>query len=846
MYLHKMYYINVLNIQLPINIYYNKMNMSVTKRNGSIEEISFDKIKKRIQKLCIDFNVTGINHTNLSIKVIDQLYDNIPTSKIDELTAEHCAYSSAVHPAYSSLASIISISNFHKNTNPSILYVVTYLYKNTNIISDTYYNIVNKYHSTLDDMLDHSKDYLIDYFGFKTLERSYLLKHDGIIIERIQHMFLRVAIQIHGDNLDLIKETYNLMSTKQYIHATPTLFNSGTRYPQMSSCYLIGLQDDSLDGIFDTLKECAQISKWSGGIGLHIHNIRSKNSTISSTNGKTNGIIPMLKVFNDTAKFINQGGKRNGSIAVYMEPWHSDIEDFLELKKNHGDEESKARDLFYGLWVPNLFMERVEKNEQWSLFCPKLAPGLSDVYGDKFNELYVKYEQLGYANKQINARTLWLKILDSQMETGNPYILYKDQCNEKSNQKNLGTIKSSNLCTEIVEYSDQTQSAVCNLSSIVLPNYVENKKFDYNKLYNVTKIVTTNLNKIIDLNFYPNAKTKRSNFLHRPIGIGVQGLADVYILMDVAYHSEEALEINKLIFETIYYASLERSMELSKERTEYYTNCEYLDIINEEYIDPNDIIPNPDEKIITYKNQNNECMSFLQKELNNITHLGSYSSFIGSPASYGILQFDMWNIVPKSGFYDWGLLKQNIIQYGIRNSLLVAPMPTASTSQIFGYNECFEPITSNIYTRRTLAGEFILTNKYLMNDLIDLGLWNEELKNNIILNKGSIAHLTFIPEHIRNKYKVVWEIPMKHLIDMSADRGAYICQSQSLNLWMEDPTYSKLTSMHLYSFKKGLKTAIYYLRRKAKHSAQQFTIEPSKVINNNSEEEEHICESCSA
>jgi ribonucleotide reductase alpha subunit len=614
----------------------------------------------------------------------------------------------------------------------------------------------------------------------------------------------------------------------------------------MSSCYLIGLQDDSLDGIFDTLKECAQISKWSGGIGLHIHNIRSKNSTISSTNGKTNGIIPMLKVFNDTAKFINQGGKRNGSIAVYMEPWHSDIEDFLELKKNHGDEESKARDLFYGLWVPNLFMERVEKNEQWSLFCPKLAPGLSDVYGDKFNELYVKYEQLGYANKQINARTLWLKILDSQMETGNPYILYKDQCNEKSNQKNLGTIKSSNLCTEIVEYSDQTQSAVCNLSSIVLPNYVENKKFDYNKLYNVTKIVTTNLNKIIDLNFYPNAKTKRSNFLHRPIGIGVQGLADVYILMDVAYHSEEALEINKLIFETIYYASLERSMELSKERTEYYTNCEYLDIINEEYIDPNDIIPNPDEKIITYKNQNNECMSFLQKELNNITHLGSYSSFIGSPASYGILQFDMWNIVPKSGFYDWGLLKQNIIQYGIRNSLLVAPMPTASTSQIFGYNECFEPITSNIYTRRTLAGEFILTNKYLMNDLIDLGLWNEELKNNIILNKGSIAHLTFIPEHIRNKYKVVWEIPMKHLIDMSADRGAYICQSQSLNLWMEDPTYSKLTSMHLYSFKKGLKTAIYYLRRKAKHSAQQFTIEPSKVINNNSEEEEHICESCSA
>lgn len=819
--------------------------MQVTKRSGSTQEISFDKIKKRIQKLCTEFNVIGINHTNLSIKVIDQLYDKIPTSKIDELTAEHCAYSSAIHPAYSTLAGIISISNLHKNTQSSILDVIRYLYKNTNIISDTYYNIINKYHSKLDDMLVHSRDYLIDYFGFKTLERSYLLKYNDIIVERIQHMFLRVAIQIHGDNLELVKETYDLLSTKQYIHASPTLFNSGTKYPQLSSCYLIGLQDDSLDGIFDTLKECAQISKWSGGIGLHIHNIRSKNSIISSTNGKTTGIVPMLKVFNDTAKYINQGGKRNGSIAVYMEPWHADIEDFLELKKNHGDEESKARDLFYALWVPNLFMERVEKNEIWSLFCPKKAPGLSDVYGANFNELYVKYEHMGYANKQINARTLWLKILDSQMETGNPYILYKDQCNEKSNQKNLGTIKSSNLCTEIVEYSDHNQSAVCNLSSIVLPNYVENKKFDYNKLYKVTKIITSNLNKLIDINYYPNAKTKRSNLLHRPIGIGVQGLADVFILMDVAYHSEEALEINKLIFETIYYASLESSMEISKERSEYM-DSEYLDIIHEEYIDPTCVIPNPDEKIITYKNSNNVKMNFLLKELTNTTHLGAYSSFIGSPASMGILQFDMWNVVPKSGIYDWDSLKQKIIQYGIRNSLLVAPMPTASTSQIFGYNECFEPITSNIYTRRTLAGEFILTNKYLMNDLIQLGLWNEDLKNNIILNKGSIAHLTCIPEQVRNKYKVVWEIPMKHLIDMSADRGAYICQSQSLNLWMEDPTYNKLTSMHLYSFKKGLKTAIYYLRRKAKHTAQQFTIEPDKLANNNNSEEENICESCSA
>ena len=822
------------------------MNMQVTKRNGVVQEVSFDKIKKRIQNLCSDFNVTGINHTNLSIKVIDQLYDKIPTSKIDELTAEHCAYSSASHPSYSTLAGVISISNLHKTTTQSVVDVVTYLYQNTNIISEQYYNIITKYNSKFDDMLVHSRDYLIDYFGFKTLERAYLLKHNDKIIERIQHMFLRVAIQIHGDNLELIKETYDLMSTKQYIHASPTLFNSGTRFPQLSSCYLIGLQDDSLDGIFDTLKECAQISKWSGGIGLHIHNIRSKNSLISSTNGKTTGIVPMLRVFNDTAKYINQGGKRNGSIAIYMEPWHADIEDFLELKKNHGDEESKARDLFYALWVPNLFMERVEKNETWSLFCPKLAPGLSDVYGETFNDLYVKYEQLGYANKQINARTLWLKILDSQMETGNPYILYKDHCNEKSNQKNLGTIKSSNLCTEIVEYSDSTQSAVCNLSSIVLPNYVTDKQFDYEKLYKVTKIITTNLNKIIDVNFYPTSKTRRSNLLHRPIGIGVQGLADVFILMDIAYHSEQAIEINKLIFETIYYAALERSMEISKERYEYYNNAEYLDIITEDYIDQTEIIKNPNEKIITFNNPtNNESMTFLQKELTNITHIGSYSSFNGSPASLGILQFDMWKVTPTSNLYNWDLLKDRIKQYGLRNSLLVAPMPTASTSQIFGYNECFEPLTSNIYTRRTLAGEFILTNKYLMNDLLKLELWNEELKNNIILNKGSIAHLTCIPEHIRNKYKVVWEIPMKHLIDMSADRGAYICQSQSLNLWMEDPTYNKLTSMHLYSFKKGLKTAIYYLRRKAKHTAQQFTIEPNK-INNNNAEEDHICESCSA
>jgi ribonucleotide reductase alpha subunit len=634
-------------------------------------------------------------------------------------------------------------------------------------------------------------------------------------------MWMRVAVGIHGDNLEAVKETYDLMSQKYFTHATPTLFNAGTPRPQLSSCYLIAMEDDSLDGIYNTLKDCANISKWAGGIGLHIHNIRASNSLIRGTNGKSTGIVPMLRVFNDTARFINQGGKRNGSFAIYLEPWHPDIEDFLEMKKNHGDEEMRARDLFYALWTPDLFMERVKASAKWSYFCPDECPGLADAVGEAFKTLYEKYESDGKARKTVNARDLWFKVLDAQMETGTPYILFKDSANLKSNQKNLGTIKSSNLCCEVNQYSDENETAVCNLASIALPAFVDEatKTFNYDKLHEVTKVVTRNLNRVIDINFYPTPKTKRSNLLHRPIGIGVQGLADAFIMMDIAFHSDEAKEINKFIFETIYHAALERSNEIA----------------------------------INIKN-NSSCASDSSSFVSDLSlkyslsaeHRGAYMSFEGSPASKGILQFDMWNVEPSTR-YDWAALKNSIVEHGMRNSLLLAPMPTASTSQILGYNECFEPLTSNIYSRRTLAGEFVLANKYLMKELIDLGLWNEKIKNNIIANKGSIQQLTMLPEHIRNKYKIVWEIPMKHLIDMSADRGAYICQSQSLNLWLEDPNYNTLTSMHFYSWKQGLKTGIYYLRRKGKHQAQQFTLEPEKGETTEATEDEHdICEMCSA
>jgi ribonucleoside-diphosphate reductase alpha subunit len=840
--------------------------MRVLKRNGTLEDIAFDKILNRVKKIGIEANI-NINYSSLVIKVIDQLYDKIPTTKIDELTAEQCASLSTKSPDYGALAGRIVISNHQKNTPSSFMTAMKTLYEFKDIhgihnplISETTWQNINKNADVLEDIIDYDRDYLIDYFGFKTLERAYLFRINDKIIERPQHMWLRVSIGIHGDNIKAIKESYNLMSQKYFTHATPTLFNAGTRRPQLSSCYLVALEEDSLEGIFNTLKDCANISKWAGGIGLHIHNVRSNGSLINGTNGKSTGIVPMLRVFNDTAKYINQGGKRNGSFAIYLEPWHADVEDFLEMKKNHGDEELRARDLFYALWIPDLFMERIKDNGKWSLFCPNECPGLHNIYGDAFNKLYMQYEKSGKSRTVVNARDLWFKILDAQMETGTPYLLFKDHVNKKSNQKNLGTIMSSNLCTEIVQYSDNKESSVCNLASIALPLFVDEttKEFDYEKLHQVAKVVTTNLNKIIDINFYPTEKTKRSNLLHRPIGIGVQGLSDVFFKMNIPYHSEEAKVINKNIFETIYHGALERSNELAIERLKLFKAHPVYKKLLFEYDNDTTADDRGDDDINYFIHETNS-ISLLNAEKRNITynnHLGAYSSFEGSPASKGVLQFDMWGIDPTNERYNWAILKEYIIEYGLRNSLLVAPMPTASTSQILGFNECFEPITSNIYSRRTLAGEFVVVNKYLMNELIELGLWNDKIKNNIIANKGSVQQLTMIPEHIREKYKIVWEIPMKHLIDMSADRGAFICQSQSLNLWLEDPTYNTLTSMHFYSWKKGLKTGIYYLRRKAKHQAQQFTVEPDKDdngnfidscnenINNNNEDE--ICEMCSA
>jgi ribonucleoside-diphosphate reductase alpha subunit len=814
--------------------------MHVTKRNGELQEVSFDKILDRVKKLGQEAGIQ-INYSSLVMKVIDQLYDKIPTGKIDELAAEQCAAMSTNHPDYAILAGSIIVSNHQKNTQPSFVNTMSQLYKfknlkeeNKPLITKQLWDFTTTFYQQIEEMIDYNRDYLIDYFGFKTIERAYLFKVYNKVVERPQHMWMRVAIGIHGDlqnplSLSLVKETYDLMSQKYFTHATPTLFNAGTPRPQLSSCYLIAMEDDSLDGIFNTLHDCARISKWAGGIGLHVHNIRAKGTLIQGTNGLSTGLVPMLRVFNNTARYIDQGGKRNGSFAIYLEPWHADIEDFLELRKNHGDEELKARDLFYALWIPDLFMERVKANDKWTLMCPHEYPGLADVYGDKFKELYEKYEQQNTNPKKVvQARDLWFKILDAQMETGTPYILYKDACNIKSNQKNLGTLKSSNLCTEILEYSDDKETAVCNLASIGLPSFVnvETKTFDYDKLHEVTKVITNNLNKVIDINYYPTDKTRVSNLKHRPIGIGVQGLADTFILMDIPFHSEAAKEVNKLIFETIYHAALEKSNEMAKERA-----ILMQDLLNGKS-SGKFVLNEYDRTLLTNQTDKNLY--------------GTYSSFKGSPTSQGILQFDMWSTEPTPNRYDWAGLKKSIVEYGLRNSLLLAPMPTASTSQILGYNECFEPLTSNLYSRRTLAGEFVVVNKYLMRELIDLGLWNEQIKNNIIANKGSIQQLTNVAEHIKNKYKIVWEMPMKHLIDMAADRGAFICQSQSLNLWLEDPTYNTLTSMHFYSWKKGLKTGIYYLRRKAKHQAQQFTIEPELKEAQVNEKENEICESCSA
>jgi ribonucleoside-diphosphate reductase alpha chain len=792
--------------------------MYVTKRSGKPEIVSFDKILNRIKNIGNEANIK-INYTSLVMKVIDQLYNNISTTQIDELSAEQCAAMSSIHPDYNVLAGRIVVSNHQKNTSSSFSDTMKqlYMYKDTHgkhspLVSEDLYQVVLQFDeppngidsifttNKLDSIIDYSRDFLIDYFGFKTLERAYLMRINKKIVERIQHLWMRVAIGIHGDNFHRIRETYELMSQKYFTHATPTLFNAGTPHPQLSSCYLLAMESDSIEGIYNTLKDCALISKWAGGIGLHIHNVRAGGSHIRGTNGESNGIVPMLRVFNNTAKYVDQGGgKRNGSFAIYLEPWHADIEKFLDMRKNHGDEDLKARDLFYALWTPDLFMERVKANGEWTLMCPDECPGLSDVYGEDFERLYTFYEQSGRGRRTVKARDLWFRVLDAQMETGTPYLLYKDAVNKKCNQKNLGTIKSSNLCCEITEYSDKDETAVCNLASIALPAFVKDatdgsgkKVFDYDQLHAVTRTVTYNLNRIIDVNFYPTEKTRRSNKRHRPIGIGVQGLADVFMLLNTNFTSDEARLINKRIFETMYHAALSESCHIAK--TE-----------------------------------------------------GAYETFEGSPASQGILQFDMWNVNPSETEhrYDWNELKEDVQMYGIRNSLLVAPMPTASTSQILGYNECIEPITSNIYNRRTIAGEFILTNKYLMNDLIKLDLWNEKMKNMIIANNGSVQHIDIIPVEIREKYKTVWELPMRSIIDMAADRGAYICQSQSLNLWLEDPNYNNLTSMHFHSWGKGLKTGMYYLRRRARHQAQQFTIEPEKKQTTATDEDE-VCEMCSA
>ncbi len=754
--------------------------MYVLKRDGRKEAVKFDKITARIQKLCYGLSEL-VDPTTVAMKVIEGIYEGVTTSELDSLAAEVSASMTTRHPDYAQLAARIAVSNLHKNTTKSFSETMKDLKEYVNpktglhspLIADDVYEIIEKNAAHLDSTLIYDRDFGYDYFGFKTLERSYLLRLNGKIAERPQHMLMRVAIGIHKEDLEAAVETYDLMSKKYFTHATPTLFNAGTPKPQMSSCFLLTMKDDSIDGIYDTLKQCSKISQSAGGIGLSIHDVRATGSYIRGTNGTSNGIVPMLRVFNDTARYVDQGGgKRKGSFAIYLEPWHADIFDFLDLKKNHGKEEMRARDLFYALWTPDLFMKRVKEGGDWTLMDPNECPGLCDVYGEKFEELYTKYEQEGKGRKTVKARDLWGKITESQIETGTPYMLYKDAANEKSNQKNLGTIRSSNLCTEIMEYTAPDEVAVCNLASIALPMYIEDGKFDHQKLFDVTYKVTKNLNRIIDRNYYPVAEARNSNMRHRPVGLGVQGLADTFIRLRLPFTSDEAKQLNKDIFETIYYAALCASK---------------------------------DEAI---------------KD-------GAYETFEGSPISKGEFQFNMWGISEDdlSGNWDWKTLRKEVMEKGVRNSLLLAPMPTASTSQILGNNECFEPYTSNIYTRRVLSGEFIVVNKHLLIDLVDLGLWSEDLKNDIIRANGSIQNIDIIPDNLKEIYKTVWEMSMKDIIDMSADRGWFIDQSQSLNLFMENANIGKLTSMHFYAWEKGLKTGMYYLRTKAASDAIKFTVQ---------------------
>jgi len=754
--------------------------MYVVKRDGRKELIMFDKITARVRKLCYGLNEL-VDPLKVAMRVIEGLYDGVTTSELDNLAAEIAATMTTAHPDYAKLAARISVSNLHKNTKKSFSEVMTDLYTYVNprtekkapLLSDEVYKIISENKEKLDSTIIYNRDFGYDYFGFKTLERSYLLKLNGKIAERPQHMLMRVSIGIHLDDLDAAIETYELMSKKYFTHATPTLFNSGTPKPQMSSCFLLTMKDDSIEGIYDTLKHTAKISQSAGGIGLSIHNIRATGSYIAGTNGTSNGIVPMLQVFNDTARYVDQGGgKRKGSFAIYIEPWHADIFEFLDLKKNHGKEEMRARDLFYAMWIPDLFMKRVQEDSNWTLMCPNECPGLPDTHSKAFEELYLKYEAQGKGRKTIKARELWEKILESQIETGTPYMLYKDAANRKSNQQNLGTIKSSNLCTEIMEYTSPDEIAVCNLASIALSMFVKNGEFDHKELFKITKRVTKNLNKVIDRNYYPVEEAKNSNFRHRPIGLGVQGLADTFIKLRLPFTSEEAKQLNQDIFETLYFAAVTASMEEAK-------------------ID------------------------------------GPYQTYEGSPMSKGQFQHNLWNINDEdlSGRWDWAKLRTKVLKHGVRNSLLVAPMPTASTSQILGNNECFEPYTSNIYTRRVLSGEFIIVNKHLLEDLVALGLWNENLKQDIMRANGSIQGIDTIPEDIKELYKTVWELSMRDIIDMSRQRGYFIDQSQSLNLFMEGATMAKLTSMHFYAWKSGLKTGMYYLRTKSAVDAIKFTLD---------------------
>ncbi|MBK7752686.1 MAG: ribonucleoside-diphosphate reductase subunit alpha [Flavobacteriales bacterium] len=755
--------------------------MYVIKRDGRREAVKFDKITARVKKLCYGLDPI-VDATQVTLKVIDGIFDGVTTTELDNLTAEVAATMTVKHPDYAQLASRIAVSNLHKNTKKSFSETMKDLYnyidpktgERASLLADDVHQIILDNTELLDSAIIYDRDFQYDFFGFKTLERSYLLRLHGQVVERPQHMLMRVAVGIHKNDLDSAIATYNDLSEGWYTHATPTLFNAGTPKPQMSSCFLLQLKDDSISGIYDTLKQCAQISQSAGGIGLSIHNLRAKGSYIKGTNGTSNGIVPMLRVFNDTARYVDQGGgKRKGSFAIYLEPWHADIDDFLELKKNHGKEEMRARDLFYALWIPDLFMKRVEQNGDWTLMCPNECPGLADSWGEKFEELYEGYEAAGKGRKTIKAQDLWFHILESQIETGTPYILFKDAANRKSNQQNLGTIKSSNLCTEIIEYTSADEVAVCNLGSIALPKFVEKGRFDHQKLFEVTLQLAKNLNRVIDQNYYPIPEARRSNMRHRPIGIGVQGLADAFILMRYPFESVEAKVLNREIFETIYYAALTASKDLAKEE-------------------------------------------------------GPYETYEGSPVSKGILQFDMWNVKP-SDRWEWDILRDEIKKYGVRNSLLLAPMPTASTAQILGNNECFEPYTSNLYTRRVLSGEFIVVNKYLLRDLVKLGLWSEEIKNKIVASNGSVQHIPEIPQNLKELYKTAWEISQKTIIDMAADRGAYICQSQSLNIFMENVNFAKLTSMHFYSWKAGLKTGMYYLRTKAATDAIKFTLDKATI-----------------